>query len=404
MRLLVRDHFSNAFESLRSHRMRTFLTCLGVGIGVSSITAVLALGGGATQLISNQVKALDGNIAVIRPAVKASQDITSQQNFSSSTLSEADYRAVEALPLVETAVPLAIINGSASKNNTRPDGTTIVASTPDLATMADLKLSSGQFLDEVTNQQTAVIGQQLSIDLFGNDQSIGQTFTIRGKTFTVIGVLKRLNDPINFNTVDFDHTAIIHLSAAKDVNGNSSAVQQINIQAKDNTQLPGAISEVRKALTSLHSGDTDFTILSGSDIAEPTSRMFSIVKAMTIAMAVIALVVGGIGIMNIMLVSVVERTREIGLRKAIGASSAHIVWQFLIEALIISLVGGIAGYTIGMIAAFGISTFLPFDPAITWQTAAISLGLSIGVGIVFGLYPAIKAAQKDPIESLRHYH
>lgn len=404
MRFLIRDHLSNAYESLRSNRTRTFLTCLGVSIGVASITTVLALSNGATGIVKKQIDALEGNIAVIRPAVKASQDVTAQQNFSVSTLSEKDYEEIKKLPSVKTVVPLMIINGTAAKNSVRPADTSVVASTPDLENIANLTMGSGQFLDGVTNQQTAVIGQQLSIDLFGTELSIGKTFSVRGKTFTVIGVLKRLNDPINFNTVDFDRTAIIHLAAGKELMNGSTTLQQINIQAHDPQSLPKAMDDVSTTLTKLHSGDNDFTLLSGSEIAAPTNRLFSLIQGMTVAMAVIALVVGGIGIMNIMLVNVAERTREIGLRKAIGASNGHIIWQFLIESLIISIVGGIGGYVFGYVCAFAISSFLTFDPAISWQIAAVSFALSVGVGIIFGIYPAIKAARKDPIESLRQYH
>jgi putative ABC transport system permease protein len=404
MRLLIRDHLSNAYESLRSNRTRTFLTCLGVSIGVASITTVLALSNGATGIVKKQIDALEGNIAVIRPAVKASQDVTAQQNFSVSTLSEKDYQEIKKLPSVKTVVPLMIINGTAAKNSVRPTDTSVVASTPDLEHIANLTMGSGQFLDSATNQQTAVIGQQLSIDLFGTELSIGKTFTVRGQTFTVIGVLKRLNDPINFNTVDFDRTAIIHLAAGKQLMNGSTTLQQINIQARDPQSLPKAMDDVSAALNKLHGGDNDFTLLSGSEIAAPTNRLFSLIQGMTVAMAIIALVVGGIGIMNIMLVNVAERTREIGLRKAIGASNGHIIWQFLIESLIISIVGGFGGYVLGYVCAFAISSFLTFDPAISWQIAAVSFALSVGVGIIFGIYPAIKAARKDPIESLRQYH
>lgn len=404
MRLLLRDHLANALESLRSNRMRTLLTGLGVAIGVASITTILSLGAGISNIIGKQVGALEGNIAVIRPAVTAANDITQQQTFAASSLTEEDYQAIAKIKGVTQIAPLMIINGNAVKDQSRPGDASIVATTPELASIAKLDVQDGQFLDQETNQHAAVLGKQLAVDLFGTDQPLGRTFTIRGQTFTVIGILKRLNDPINFNTVDFDHTAIIKLTAGKSLLQGSTTLQQINIRANSTDELPAVSARVEKELVELHKGDKDFAIISGSAIAEPTNRLFLLIKSLVVAIAGISLLVGGIGIMNIMLVSVAERTREIGLRKAIGASNAHIIWQFIIESLIISLVGGLAGYIGGYFIAFMISPFLTFDPAFTWGIAGTAAGLSLLVGTVFGLYPAVKAAGKDPIESLRHYH
>ena len=164
------------------------------------------------------------------------------------------------------------------------------------------------------------------------------------------------------------------------------------------------VSDVEKKLKESRDGDQDFTLVSGQDIAEPTNQLFIALAGVMTAIATISLVVGGVGIMNIMLVSVVERTREIGLRKAIGASNRNILDQFLIESLVVSLAGGVFGYLAGYFVAFGISRFLTFTPVFSWQIAAVALGVSVVIGVLFGLYPAIRAARKDPIESLRQYH
>jgi len=404
MRLLISDHLSNAYESLKSNRTRSFLTGLGISIGVASVVIVLALSAGVSQIIGKQISALDGNIAVIRPQSTNSGDITQQQSFAPSTITEPDYAAIQATPGVKHSAPIMIVGGTPTKGDTKPAGSIVIATTPELQDIAKLTVKDGQFIDEVTNQQTAVIGEQLSIDLFGTDRSAGSTFTVKGQRFTVIGVLKRFNDPINFNTVDFDQAAIIHLAAGKQLSGGGAPLQQVNIQASSSAQLSSAIRAIDKQLASAHQGDKDYAIISGDEIARPTSKLFTMIQGVSVAIASISLLVGGIGIMNIMLVSVAERTREIGLRKAIGASNAHIIWQFLIESLIMSLSGGLVGYAAGYIIAFGISTFLTFDPVFTWPIAGVAAALSLGVGVVFGIYPAFKASRKDPIESLRQYH
>lgn len=409
MRLLVVDHFKTAWHSLKTTKTRTLLTTLGVAIGVASITTILALSGGVAQIVSRQVEGLEGNIAVIRPGTPTKQTTdfikpTTDHTYIASTLTEKDYDDILQISGVEAAAPLMIVPGSIATDSTKAERGTILATTPSLATIAGLKIRDGQFIDSVTNKDTAVIGSQLSIDLFGTEQSIGQTFKVRGETFTIIGVLKNTDDPVNFNNIDFNQAAIVSLESGKSFHQGIAQIHQIDIKAATAETLPGVMQTVKDQLVKNHMGEEDFSILAGEAIARPTSEFFSGLAGVMTAIASIALVVGGIGIMNIMLVSVAERTREIGLRKSVGASNSHIVWQFLIESLIISVLGGVIGYAVGYVIALVAGSALGFGPALTWQIAVISLGVAVMVGIVFGLYPAIRAARKDPIESLRQYH
>lgn len=409
MRILLIEHIINARQSLRSTRLRTFLTTIGVAIGVASITVILSLSGGITKVLTQQVAELDGNIAVVQPGTETadSRSIASpfgQQGFSTSTITEDDLTDIEALPGVEDAAPLMTLNGTLRTKTAEAKRSTIIATNPSFVKAANVTVRDGQFLDLVTDRDTAVLGAQLSVDLFGTDQSIGQTFTIKGQTFTVIGILKRVSDPVNFSNIDFDYAAIISLESGKNFHQGTAQIQQINMRAKTTADLPAVIAEAQKQLLINHAGEKDFTILSGDEIAKPTSQLFEAITGVLAAIAAISLVVGGIGIMNIMLVGVAERTREIGLRKSVGASNGNIVWQFMTEALIISLLGGVIGYVSGYIIAFLISTFLTFDPLFNWEIAAISIGTSLVIGLIFGFYPALRAARKDPIESLRQFH
>lgn len=408
--LLFFEHISGALRSLRATRMRTLLTVAGVAIGIASITAILSLSHGITNIVRQQVTDLGGNLAIVRPGDGAPQkaasltDSLNRSAYTTSSLTEQDIAAIDRLSHVSVVAPLMVIDGTLHAKSSSA-AATVLATTPNFIKTTNLPIrDGGQFLDETTNTDTAVVGSQLSVDLFGTDQSIGQTFTMRGRTFTVIGVLKSTEKPLNYNMIDFDSAAIINIESGKAFHQGTMQLRQINIQATNATKLDAVAKNVTATLKDSHQGDTDFTVITGATIAQPTSQTFtSIAEAMTL-IAAISLIVGGIGIMNIMLVGVAERTREIGLRKSVGASNGDILAQFMTEAFIMSLVGGILGYVGGYLIALAASTFIPIMPAFTWEIAGIAIGTSLIVGGVFGLYPALKAARKDPIESLRQYH
>lgn len=411
MRLLIGNHLAGAYESLRSNRPRTILTVLGVTIGIASITVILSLSGGATKIITDQTAELGNTIAVVRPGKAPKEarlrDLTSSiaGNQPTSSLTEQDVASIRDTPNVVAAAPIMLLDGSLTAGNNTPDDVSIIATTPELSQVTNLPLGDGQFIDSTTNKDTAVVGAQLSVDLFGTEQSIGRTFRTHGMDFTVIGILKHLNNPVNYSNVDFDHAAIISLESGKSFNQGVAHIQQITIKADSPEHLEGIVAATQKALTTNHQGETDFTVLSGSTLSQPANQLFSAIAATLTTVAAVSLVVGGIGIMNIMLVGVSERTREIGIRKALGASGAHITWQFLIESLMMSLAGGAFGYLLGYLLAFTAARiFLTFDPLFSWQIAAAAMGISLVVGLLFGLYPAVRAARKDPIEALRQYH
>lgn len=408
MRSLILTHIQNAKQSIKANRLRSLLTMLGVTIGVASITTILALSVGATNIITNQVDALGGNIAVVRPGA-TSDDVMQEVSqigtqFSASTLTDVDIAAIEQIEHVKAVAPIMVLHGAVRGTSDGPANTPIIATNPQLEAVSNLTVQDGQFLDPKLSNTTAVIGPQLSINLFGTEQSIGKTAQLKGKKFTIIGVLKRENNPVNYNNVDFDNAVIINLDSGRNLNQGATHIQQINIQSDSVSNLSSVIAETNKTLLRSHLGQVDFTVLSGNEIAQPTSRIFMAIAGASVAIAAISLFVGGVGIMNIMLVNVVERTREIGIRKALGATKSDIIWQFLIESLALSIGGGITGYLLGYGLAFAISTFLTFDPILNWQIAVVAFGVSVVIGTIFGLYPAIRAAKKDPISALRQYN
>ncbi len=325
------------------------------------------------------------------------------QQFATSSLIDSDIQSIKRIDGVQVVAPLMIITGAVKGEDDAPKNTPIIATTPELEQANQLELRDGQFLDPELKITTAVIGPQLAVNVFGTEAAIGKTITLRGEAHTIIGVLERTNTPINYNGVDFDNAVIVSRDSGRIMNQGVSQIQQINVRTESVAVLDEVITDINQALLRNHYGEPDFSVLSGADIAQPTSELFAAIAGVTAAIAAISLIVGGIGVMNIMLVSVAERTREIGIRKAVGASNSDIVSQFLIESLFLSVGGGVAGYIIGYLLAFGISTFLTFEPIFSWEIAAVAIVVSLVVGVLFGLYPAVRAARKDPISALRQY-
>ena len=218
----------------------------------------------------------------------------------------------------------------------------------------------------------------------------------------IVGVLDEIDKSINFDNIDFDNALIMNIKSLDKITG-STQIQQINIKAENTDSLAKVSGEIKDALVKQKHGDDNFTVAYGNDITHPASSLFTIISGMLTIVAAISLIVGGIGVMNIMLVSVAERTHEIGIRKAVGASSRNILVQFLFEALILSILGGIFGIVLGYVLAFLLSVITPFAPHISLDIIIVTFLTTFAVGIVFGIYPAIKAASKNPIESLKHY-
>lgn len=409
MRFLFVNHLQNAYDSLRSNKTRTVLTITGVTIGVASIVAVLSLGAGASRIIGEQVEELGGNIAVVRPTTSEGssiEDIANRQPhnaFTASTLTEADTVRIAEEEFVDQVAPLMLLSGTIT-GDTETTSATTVATTPSLASISNLEISEGQMFSAETEETTAVIGRQLAIDIYGTEAAIGKTFSFRNESFRVIGVLDRQDNPINYNGVDFDNAALISIQSGRLLNEQALQIQQINVKTDSVDNLQPMIENIRTVLADEHGSESDFAILSGDDVADPSNQVFYAIAGMFTAIAAISLVVGGIGIMNIMLVNVAERTREIGIRKAIGATHNDIIWQFLIESIAMGLAGGVAGTAAGFGVAFLISLFLTFNPVITPTIILTALGTAVIVGVLFGLYPAVRAASKQPVESLRQYH
>ncbi len=413
MPLLLRTHYQLATNSLRQNRARSFLTCLGISIGVASIILILSLMGSITNLINSQIKSIGKDLIVVRPATHKDavtnvvDELTSANQYRGSNLTLQDAKTIKKISGVAATAPIAISHNTLQTKRTNSDSKTIksapvLATTPDFLKIHPLPIKTGAFFDKKMPENSAVIGRTLSLHLFGNTSSVGKTVSMLGQHFIITGVLSQIEDPINFNNLDYANALIINADFLATFSQNIQ-IQQINVKTTTIDNLSPVSKAISQKLVTAKSGDTNFTVASGDQISHPAGSLFSIISGMLTLVACISLIVGGIGVMNIMLVSVSERTREIGIRKAVGASNDHIFLQFLFEALVLSLLGGLLGLILGYLIAFIISTFTPFAPFISLGILFITILTSLVIGTLFGLYPAFKAARKDPIDSLKSY-
>lgn len=409
MALLIRTHYKLAKTAIRENRTRSFLTCLGIAIGVASIILILSLMGSISNLVKTEVNEIGADLIVVRPATSKDamtdivEELTSANSFQKSSLALTDVKAISDVEGVTAATPIAISTNTVASDKNTFSSVPVLGTDLNFIKIEPLSIRYGSFLSDQNATHSVVLGHTLSLALFNTHNStVGQTVTIMGEKFMVVGVLDQIDKSINFDNIDFDNALIMDAAALDKITG-STQIQQINVKAVNTDSLPQVSEKIEKALTNQKLGDQNFSVTYGDQITHPASSLFMVVSGMLTLVAAISLIVGGIGVMNIMLVSVSERNHEIGVRKAVGASSRNILMQFLLESLILSLLGGIFGLVLGYCLAFLISIITPFAPFISWEIILITLLTTLVVGIVFGIYPALKAASKNPIDSLKHY-
>lgn len=408
MSMLFKTHLRLARASVKQNRTRSFLTCLGIAIGIASIVLILSLTGSISNLIKGEVKDIGADLVVVRPSRSKDtvtnfiEELTMANSFEKSSLSLVDVSSVSAVEGVTAVAPIAIsTNTLKNEENTIPSAT-IVGTTPDFNVIEPLALKYGVFLNNKNTDSAVVIGHNLALHLYNSSNPIGRTLSFLGRRFIITGVLDEIDEGVNFDNVDFNNVLFMNIETMEDLM-DSVQIQQINIRVLNTSILEPVAENIGKTLKENRFGDTNFSVAYGDAITHPASNLLNIISGMLALVAGISLVVGGIGVMNIMLVSVSERTHEIGIRKAVGASAHNILMQFMFEALILSNLGSILGIFLGYLLAFLVSVFTPFGPYISWEIIAITIVTTVGVGILFGTYPAFKAARKKPIDSLRRF-
>jgi len=407
----VLSNISIALNSVRVNRMRSALSILGITIGVGAVIAMIAVGSGATARIQDQIRSIGSNLILIVPGSLTTSGIRLGSG-ANVTLTEDDARAIKAeCPAVATVAP--VVRGSAQvtaeSNNW---ATTIQGTTPDYFTVRDLSAATGRPLnsqDVESAARVAVVGQTVTKNLFGAVPAVTEVIRIKNVPFTVVGVLTPKGQSPSGQ--DQDDVILIPISTAKrDVLGvshaNAHSVGSLLVQAADSQLIKQAQDEIEPLLRQRHrleqNQENDFAIQNLSEIFAAQEGSAQVMSLLLGAIASVSLLVGGIGIMNIMLVSVTERTREIGLRRAIGARTTDILSQFLVEAITLSALGGAAGIAIGVAASLLISYFAHWSTLVGGPSIVLAFAFSTLVGVGFGYYPARKAAMLNPIDALRY--
>jgi putative ABC transport system permease protein len=397
-------------EAVRSHRLRSGLTVLGILIGIAAVILTVGLGLGAQQQITQQINSLGSNLLVVGPGSTTSSSGIRGGLGSASTLTETDATALASKVVAPdiAAVAPAVQRSESLTARASNWTTTVVATTPDWVTVRARTVASGRFLtsqDVTDHAAVVVLAATTAQELFGPRDAVGQTVTVSGVPLSVIGVLSPVGSTAVANE---DDQAIVPLSTASDRlfgGATRTSVQNIYLQAQSSDTLSAAYQEAETELANLHHvttpGGEDFTITSQQSILNTATSVTQTLTVLLGGIAGISLLVGGVGVMNIMLVSVTERIREIGLRKALGATPRVIRRQFLVEASVLGLSGGVLGILLGVGAGIGLSKLISQPVVISPLATLGALAVAVAIGLIFGVYPASRAARLAPIEALR---
>lgn len=401
-----------ALGAIRVAKWRSFLTMLGIIIGVMSVVTIVSLGEGVKHQVLDQIGRSGSDLLTIKPGQVLARDqqgkvvdVNLLQTFGGTgSFSENDLKAIQSVPGVAFATPFSVVVGQPTRDDRTLIQSSVVGTNEHMAQVVNHKAEFGEWFDaEQAGKNVAIIGQSVAHELFRENAPIGQTLTIRGQNFIVAGVLERIESSPLAPGLDYNSATFIPYDTAKRISDGQPQIQQIFARPTQGYSVNQISDAIKVELSAKHGGQNDFTVLRQEDNLAIADTVITLLTGMISAVAAISLLVGGIGIMNIMLVAVSERTHEIGVRKAIGATNSQILGQFVTEATMISFVGGVIGVLGSLAANYFLRVFTKLSPVVTWQVIIIAVAVAVVVGVFFGTAPALKASRKDPIEALRQY-
>ncbi|KKR04054.1 MAG: ABC transporter, permease protein [Candidatus Uhrbacteria bacterium GW2011_GWF2_39_13] len=404
--MIISDLLEETFLALSSNKVRSGLTILGIIIGISSVIAMVSIGQGSQASIQASIQSIGANLIQVQPGSQRSFAGVATQRGSAKSLTAEDAQAIaDEISVAQAVAPEVSSRYQVAVKGTNTN-TSIVGTTSSYTQVRNVQVIEGNFITDQQNSsvaKVAVLGPTVSTDLFGEGVSpVGQTIRINGSQFTVIG-LTVIKGGSSFSNQD--DMIFIPLSTAQRYFSGDEYVTSISVQATSEKTVDELETEITNLLLSRHHLDAasaDFSILNQTDIIATASSVTETFTTLLAAVAGISLVVGGIGIMNMMLTSVTERTKEIGLRKAIGAKRKEIEQQFLVESVMLTLAGGIIGIALGLGISYVVSVLGIVSTSVSWSSVLLAFGVSAAIGIVFGYYPARRAAGMNPIVALRY--
>jgi putative ABC transport system permease protein len=408
---MIWENIKMAGRSIAGNKLRTFLTMLGIIIGVSAVVTINSIGQGLKNQVGSQVTDLGSNIIFVTPGQVISNSggkssFNPASSVGTSTLTSKDVDSIKNTQHVVDVTYLSLISGIASHNQTQDPSALLIATTPSYSkVLQNQKIDKGRFIEDAdTKADVVVLGSATRDSLFGKDASaVDQTVEIRGTSFKVIGVMKSSdNGSALSSSGSLDSAVYLPTGSAEALTGSNLSIYRIAANIDDSQNVDSVVGRLKDELKNNHGGQEDFSVLTQKDLLSTINTILNALTSSIAAIASIALLVGGIGIMNIMLVSVTERTREIGLRKALGATSRMVLGQFLIEAVALTVLGGLLGLGLSLIGANVAGKLIKITPVFTPGIILTAFLISVAVGIIFGIAPALKAARMRPIDALRY--